>query len=70
MLEDLADHRLVFYETDDPHLAVALWADKGINLVDFPDQFGPVFPRPFRRFVWLQDAGYPFISRPCLTKMF
>ena len=34
--------------TDDPHLAVALWADKRINLVDFPDQSGPILPRPFR----------------------
>ena len=48
MLEDLADHRLVFYETDHPHLAVALWADKRVNLVDFPDQSGPILPRPFR----------------------
>jgi hypothetical protein len=48
MLKDLSDNSVVFYETDDPHLAVALWADKGVNLVDFPDQSGPILPRPFR----------------------
>ena len=48
MLEDLGYHRLVFYETEDPRLPLALGADKGINLVDFPDEPSPTLFRSFQ----------------------
>ena len=45
-----------------PHLPRALWADKRIYRANLPNKSSPIFPRLFRRFVWLQDAGYPFIN--------
>ena len=61
MSEDLSDNFLVFYERYDPHLPRALRADKRIYRVNFPNKSGPILPRLFGRFVWVQDAGYPFI---------
>ena len=61
MGEDLLDDLLVLYEAYNPHLPRALRADKRIYRINFPNKSGPILPRPFRRFVWLQDAGYPFI---------
>ena len=34
-------------EACDPDLPVALWADQGIDLVDFPNQPGLVLVTPF-----------------------
>jgi hypothetical protein len=43
MLEDLFDHFLIFDESDDSHLTLALRAGQGINLIYFLNQSGPVF---------------------------
>jgi hypothetical protein len=43
MLENLFDHFLIFDESDDSHLTLALGAGQGINLMYFLNQSGPVF---------------------------
>ena len=35
VLQDLADHRMLGEETDDPHLSAAVRAAKGIHLVNY-----------------------------------
>ena len=57
MLKDLSDDLLIFYETDDAHPALALGADKGINLVDFPNHHGPILPRALRPLIQPENSG-------------
>ena len=41
MMEDLANHRWVQDEREDPHLGTAFWAEQGIDLVDLANELGP-----------------------------
>ena len=43
MLEDSLDDFLVFYESDDMHLAFTFGADKRIYFIDFLDKASPIF---------------------------
>jgi hypothetical protein len=43
VLEDLFDHPFIFYETDNSHPPLALWAGEGISLEYF-------FTDPFTKF--------------------
>jgi hypothetical protein len=41
MVEDLADHRWIEDEVEDPHVGTALAADQGIDLVDPANELCP-----------------------------
>ena len=61
MLEDLFDHLLIFDESEDSHLTLALGAGQGINLINLLNQPHPIltiFPGGTLRF---QNAWHPFI---------
>lgn len=51
----------VFEEADDPHASPPLRAAQGINLVDFLNQSGAVFPVFPRTPIGFQDAGHPIV---------
>jgi hypothetical protein len=44
MLEDLFDDLLILDEGDDFHPPLALQAVQGVDLIDFLNQSGPVYP--------------------------
>jgi hypothetical protein len=57
MIEDIPDDRRIFDAADDPHDALALRANQGIDLVDLLNQPGPVPPKDLFITLRFEDAG-------------
>jgi hypothetical protein len=57
MPENLLDHFLIFDESDNSHLTLALGAGQGIHLINFLNQPRPILPVFFGGSLRLQDAG-------------
>jgi len=57
VIEDVPDDRRAFDAADDPHGALALWIDQGINFVYFLNKPRPVSPEDLCVPLRFEDTG-------------